>query len=666
MKRLMASLACLTLLLCLVPIAAIAENGDEISLNASYKAEDGSMTISWNSASVDGYILDSATINQKTVSHPQVKNTNDTSSFTVDGFNALVGTNTIQCHFLPENEGGESLTASMEKKLAVEDLLGFTFSDPDPIYNASSGAFSLTYTPKTAGVEMTTIEVDGNASYRVKDNQGKVTATISNLGYGSHSLTYYFRTPGNESVAYTSSRKLDRAGTLTLSMKLSVENGLVVATLTDQNGDPVSDYTVELYLSGVKQRSQQSDASGRVVFNVAAPDDRSTVKCVAPSSKEGAVSYVGCEEYLSTPITDKTTATNTTNGKTTTTDKTTSSSTNTTNTTEGIGTTAGTGGTRYPTVMAAGTTATGNGYVAISTTFDTGIASAFGLTEAEFSSRVRLLMEPDYYQTLVGSSSDVTPVLSFRSSSLQANSSQIAAALASSDALNRYSAGDATSLTFDLSAYLLSSIDQSMLEFSLPEGKLKLQLPVPKSMEGRDLAIAVITEDGLQTPALVTPENGIITIETNRLASLTLLSFPKTEEASQGMPPLVIVLIVVGVVLVVGAGVLIFFFFIRKPKNPDPEDDETENTGNEVHEREDNPITSQTAFGEESSEEEQSVAINQRTAKTNDMASVRELERTMVLDFSAQKAPDQNKPDKDTSVPGVSLGSFAEQNDKKD
>ncbi len=100
----------------------------------------------------------------------------------------------------------------MEKKLAVEDLLGFTFSDPDPIYNASSGAFSLTYTPKTAGVEMTTIEVDGNASYRVKDNQGKVTATISNLGYGSHSLTYYFRTPGNESVAYTSSRKLDRAG----------------------------------------------------------------------------------------------------------------------------------------------------------------------------------------------------------------------------------------------------------------------------------------------------------------------------------------------------------------------------------------------------------------------------------------------------------------------
>ncbi len=95
MKRLMASLACLTLLLCLVPIAAIAENGDEISLNASYKAEDGSMTISWNSASVDGYILDSATINQKTVSHPQVKNTNDTSSFTVDGFNALVGTNTI-------------------------------------------------------------------------------------------------------------------------------------------------------------------------------------------------------------------------------------------------------------------------------------------------------------------------------------------------------------------------------------------------------------------------------------------------------------------------------------------------------------------------------------------------------------------------------------------
>lgn len=38
----------------------------------------------------------------------------------------------------------------------------------------------------------------------------------------------------------------------------------------------------------------------------------------------------------------------------------------------------------------------------------------------------------------------------------------------------------------------------------------------------------------------------------------------------------------------------------------------------------------------------------------------------MVLDFPAQKAPDQNTPDKDTSIPGVSLGSFAEQKDKTD
>ena len=68
----------------------------------------------------------------------------------------------------------------------------------------------------------------------------------------------------NSSVPFTSSRKLERAGTLTIQMKLSVENGLVVATLTDQNGEPVADYPVDLYLSGVKQRSQQSDSSGRV------------------------------------------------------------------------------------------------------------------------------------------------------------------------------------------------------------------------------------------------------------------------------------------------------------------------------------------------------------------------------------------------------------------
>lgn len=69
-------------------------------------------------------------------------------------------------------------------------------------------------------------------------------------------------------------------------------------------------------------------------------------------------------------------------------------------------TTTGTPSTQYPTVTAAGTTATGDGFIAVSTTFDTGIASAFGLSETEFSSRVRLLMEPTYYQALVGSTTE--------------------------------------------------------------------------------------------------------------------------------------------------------------------------------------------------------------------------------------------------------------------
>lgn len=660
MKRLMACLACLTLLLCLLPSAALAAEGD-ISLSANYKAEDGSLTISWNTLSARGYRLGSATVNDKTVNDPQTKDGNGVTSFTVTDFGAVVGTNTIECEFLPETEGEDPIISTLNKKLETEDLLGFTFSDPEPMYNSSSGAFSLTYTPQTAGVEIVSIEVDNNVSYRANDNQGKVTATISNLGYGSHSLTYYFQTPGNSSVPFTSSRKLERAGTLTIQMKLSVENGLVVATLTDQNGEPVVDYPVDLYLSGVKQRSQQSDSSGRVTFNVAAPDDRSTVRCVAPSRKIGSVSYVGCEEYLATPTTTRPTD-GTTAGRPTTTGKTNGSTTG--SSTDSGTTTTGTPSTQYPTVTAAGTTATGDGFIAVSTTFDTGIASAFGLSETEFSSRVRLLMEPTYYQALVGSTTDITPVLSMRSSSLKADTQAIAAAIAASDALKGYSANDATSITFDLSAYLLSSTDQSMLEVSLPEGKLKLEIPVPKSMEGRELAIAVITDDGLQTPALVTADNGIITVEINRLASLTLLSFPKAEEEAQGLPVFAIVLIVVGVVLVVGAGVLIFFFFIKKPKKPDPEgegasenpDGPSEETG--VHEDNGEP---------EKTEETPEEPLEQENA---DAVTPSELERTMVLDFPPESAADTtNKPavaDKKPPVPGVSLGSFVQEDSRDD
>lgn len=436
------------------------------------------------------------------------------------------------------------------------------------MYNSSSGAFSLTYTPQTAGVEIVSIEVDNNVSYRANDNQGKVTATISNLGYGSHSLTYYFQTPGNSSVPFTSSRKLERAGTLTIQMKLSVENGLVVATLTDQNGEPVADYPVDLYLSGVKQRSQQSDSSGRVTFNVAAPDDRSTVRCVAPSRKIGSVSYVGCESIWLRPLLLGPPMVPLQAGRPP-----------LEKLTEALPVPP-----RIPeplppvlhlrNILRLRRREPQPPAMALLPSAPPSIRGLPALSvsvKRKFSSRVRLLMEPTYYQALVGSTTDITPVLSMRSSSLKADTQAIAAAIAASDALKGYSANDATSITFDLSAYLLSSTDQSMLEVSLPEGKLKLEIPVPKSMEGRELAIAVITDDGLQTPALVTADNGIITVEINRLASLTLLSFPKAEEEAQGLPVFAIVLIVVGVVLVVGAGVLIFFFFIKKPKKPDPE-----------------------------------------------------------------------------------------------
>lgn len=131
MKRLMACLACLTLLLCLLPSAALAAEGD-ISLSANYKAEDGSLTISWNTLSARGYRLGSATVNDKTVNDPQTKDGNGVTSFTVTDFGAVVGTNTIECEFLPETEGEDPIISTLNKKLETEDLLGFTFSDPEP------------------------------------------------------------------------------------------------------------------------------------------------------------------------------------------------------------------------------------------------------------------------------------------------------------------------------------------------------------------------------------------------------------------------------------------------------------------------------------------------------------------------------------------------------
>ena len=163
---------------------------------------------------------------------------------------------------------------------------------------------------------------------------------------------------------------------------------------------------------------------------------------------------------------------------------------------------------------------------------------------------------------------------------------------------------------------------------------------------------------------MVTPEDGVITVALNRLATVTLVGFvnPGTPEGG-GVPWLVIVLIVVGVLLLGGAGVLVYFFLIRKPKEEDDPDGDGPDDGNPEGEGPDGdrPDGPQDPDGEEPPEDglpEDAVSEDNGWASGEEMNSDGTDGNTRVIpNVNGAASP---VSDATQVIGGVSLGAFAE------
>lgn len=664
MKRFTALLLSLALLFCLIPLGVVAEGDFKPEVTASYQAEDGMVVLTWMTAGTAGYTLKEVSINSNAYGSVSTSVSGGKATAKVKETQKLeAGTYMGTCTFEAESASAavKEQTADFTLKLTDADLLGFTFSDPQPGYNASNEVFSLNYAGGNAGVRLARVQIDGKQILNVTDNGGRVNGSIGKLDIGSHRLTYYFTAANGATVTFQSKKTLDIAGTIALKLSVGVEGDLIVATLKDEDGNPVADYMVDLYVSGQKLRNNKTDAAGRVVFDVAAPADRTTVRCSVTGGRVGVITYTGAEAWLQTPSSQPPTTT-TTKPKTTTTGGVTTDTTGDDDaTTTGTGT--GTTGTRYPVVTGAATTSLQGDMVAVSVTFDTGISTAFGLSDKDFGDRVRLLMPADFYDTLINGS-QATVMLSMRSSDKKVSPPDIAASIAGNSRFNGMNAEDAKSITMDLSALFISLLDHSEADLSMPAADMKMQIPVPENMKDRVLGIAVNTDDGLSQLVEVTPEDGVITVALNRLATVTLVGFvnPGTPEGG-GVPWLVIVLIVVGVLLLGGAGVLVYFFLIRKPKEEDDPDGDGPDDGNPEGEGPDGdrPDGPQDPDGEEPPEDglpEDAVSEDNGWASGEEMNSDGTDGNTRVIpNVNGAASP---VSDATQVIGGVSLGAFAE------
>ncbi len=382
-------------------------------------------------------------------------------------------------------------------------------------------------------------------------------------------------------------------------------SGKVVATLKDEHGRPVSNYTVKMQVGNITE-TQVTNANGQVTSDTPienTDDAKKTVLCIAENTTERengiTIRYLGTQKgffdgFTVPPGTGTTTQTPTDAPTTppSTTTTTSSPPVITTGTkdpaaTTGI-TTSPTTGSTYPTILGAGTTASADGKIAVNLSFDTGILNLFGLSRTDFATKGRLLLTPEAYQGLVGT--DGILMLSIRSSSVVISDTLVQAAISGNSEFSAYPTSQRAVAAFDLSMIGQTNGQYSELG-TIPESIYEVQLPLPNSMKNSEkVALTIYDGSTLVQPQKVEVKDGTVTFQTNTMGTFVLLGFLGDAGSSSPVSILVIVLLIVGILLLVGAGLLLYFFVIRKPRDEEefedlPEEEDAEEEPSEEYVR---------------------------------------------------------------------------------
>lgn len=476
-----------------------------------------------------------------------------------------------------ESADGYSVTykATSAKYEYPKETLNFNFKENARTFNGNTGELKVEWNAEKAdGTVLAAVMVNGQR-HTVNDTSGRFTVKVGNLAPANHPITYVFRLASGTEVTEKAA-DLEWEGNVKTILKLDVENNRIVATLTDSYGNPLKGYPLTLKVATTSLKDE-TDQNGRVVFNVMPPEDRRTVSCIAENRQDGKITYTGTTASLapSTIVTGTPDTQKPTNAPQTQPPRTNPTVNVPTAVTPGTNppTTAGTQAT-YPVIRGAGTTAIQNDLIALNVTYDEGILRQFGMQQADFSDRARLLVSQELYNSLVGGSKS-TIMLSARYSAIQVTDQHISAAISGKSAFSTFDASETERLTIDLGLLLAEANASDVMLPLSPAGDYIIQFPVPASMQDSPvIGVALTNENGLVELTEAKVENGNLTFTVKQIATITLLGFPKDGDGGNGgsVPTLVIILLVVGVLMLVGAGLLLYFFVIRKPKDDDDDD----------------------------------------------------------------------------------------------
>ena len=578
-------LACLVMLLCMIPAITAAADPSQANVKVdSYVKSTGVLTLSWDAAETEGYGVEELRINNRSYEVQPVGGSKLTA--TVPGLSSGSYNATL---FFKQEGGGSSQPVDFKAviTLSVEEELGFDFKEDTTkrSFNSTTGVLTIYWNQEDApaGTKITGIKLDGKTYTLAEGDTPKGQVNIAGLTNskvepGDYNFTFLFELPSGNEVELAAATPAHITGTIIPVMTVTVENKRIVATVTTPvKKRPVAGYQVILKTSSMELAPLKTDKNGKIVFSITVPENRKEVLCEGVEEIIDGITYgkcVGGLDEITVPTNPTTTPTGTptTNPTTGTTQGTrpgtTSATTNATRETETE--------TTYSLIQGAGTTGIEGDLVAVNVSYDTNILKTFGLRQADFDSRARMLLSKDMYQSLVGDGKS-TIMLCMRSSSFGVNRDQISSAI---NGVSKYSTYDVDQIGAVVADFGLLYIDgeantQTVLQMPEGAGEFVVQVPVPDSMKDIKLfAAAQVDSQGLGTLLDATIQDGYIRFTATSMGDFAILGFA---EASGGngqndVPILLVVMIIIGVLLLAGAGFLIYFFIIRKPRDDDDDD----------------------------------------------------------------------------------------------
>ncbi len=465
--------------------------------------------------------------------------------------------------------GGESPyergRASVTVEYTPEEILGFEFQIYSRDYQKEVQTFTMSWNASDKAL-VTAIIVNG-VEYSAFDVRGNVTALNVPMKIGSNRVAYVLTVEtgtGEQKITWKDPEPFIVSGTLRTSLSLSQSGTTVTAVLTDEQGDPVPDHPLVMYIGGSEFSKQTTDEDGAAVFSGVPAGEEVRVAAESRMTSDG-VSYEACEATLSggdTPTSSQ--------GPATTTGQATSPVVTKKPTTRNPGKTTTAAPTTtartYATVRGAGTTSTEGDKIVLNVSYDTGVRDAFGLKDNDFQNKARFLLGQDTYASLMGGSNG-TLMLMARTSPILVTDQQVSAAISNISKFSPYHAENILRVTLDLGLLFINADGSEAESSAAPEAGYTIQLPIPKEMQDVKLiAVAATNEDAIATPVEATIENGSIRFDTKYLSTFTILGFSEAKSGSISKTPTVaVVLIVVGALMLIGAVLLFYFFVLRRP-----------------------------------------------------------------------------------------------------